>query len=50
MLLRSSFILHTMDLRRINNLDNKDTCIDKIYNKINLENIKIINKCDKKII
>lgn len=47
---RSSFILHTMDLRRINNLDNKDTCIDKIYNKINLENIKIINKCDKKII
>ena len=47
---RSSFVLHTMDLRRINNINISDTCIDKIYNKISIENIKIINKSNKKII
>ena len=47
---RSSFVLHTMDLRRINNINISDTCIDKIYNKIDIENIKIINKSNKKII
>lgn len=47
---RSSFVLHTMDLRRINNINRLDICIDKIYNKISIENIKIINKSHKKII
>ena len=47
---RSSFVLHTMDLRRINKQDEKDICINKLYNNISIENIKIINKSNKKII
>ena len=39
---RSSFVLHTMDLRRINNISASDICIDKIYNI----NIDIDNNID----
>ena len=47
---QSSFVLHTMDIRRLNNANKKDICVSKIYNKINIENIKLINKTNKKII
>lgn len=47
---RSSFMLHTMDLRRINNSNSNDVCINTIYNKLSIENIKIVEKTNKRVI